>query len=212
MKLTSISYRCYNFLLLLRTNPDRKLLLLKILSLGIFFLKQCEVIKSTWCYFGVYKWKITDVMKATQKELTDSPVSTINIEDVHVINFLTLAISRHHINLSSYCGTEMVVTSPRHWWSCRPSVGVQVHGVDLISTTMTAFGEKDVSFCLLCLFAYAEGRYIQGWTIRTFLVCENAAGKLRQKWQATADAKFTIPENGLIVQPCTWCSQSFGTF
>ena len=112
--------------------------------------------------FGVLVvlWKITDVMKATQKELTDSPVSTINIEDVHVIKFLTLAISRHHINLSSYCGTEMVVTSPRHWWSCRPSVGVQAHGVNLISKVI-AFGEKDVSFFMqLCLFPYAEGRYL----------------------------------------------------
>ena len=41
---------------------------------------------------------------------------------------------------------------------------------------------------------------LHGSTIRPFRGCENAAGKLRQKWQATAGPKFTKPGNGLIVQ------------
>ena len=33
--------------------------------------------------------------------------------------------------------------------------------------------------------------------------CVNAAGKVRQKWQATAATKFTKPGNKTLVQPCS---------
>ena len=45
---------------------------------------------------------------------------------------------------------------------------------------------------------------LHGSTIRPFQGCENAAGKLRQKWQATAGPKFTKAGNGLTVEPCKY--------
>ena len=44
---------------------------------------------------------------------------------------------------------------------------------------------------------------IQGSSIRWAPGCENAAGTLRQKQQATAGTKLTKPWNGLIGEPCT---------
>ena len=44
--------------------------------------------------------------------------------------------------------------------------------------------------------------YIQGVSIKPFLGCKNAAGKLRKKKQATAGTKFTKPGDGLIEIPC----------
>ena len=43
---------------------------------------------------------------------------------------------------------------------------------------------------------------VQGFTIRPFPGCKNAARKLRQKWYA-AGTKFTKPGNDLIEKPCT---------
>ena len=43
---------------------------------------------------------------------------------------------------------------------------------------------------------------VQGSSIRRAPGCENAAGKLRQKWQATAGTKFTKPGACLILEPC----------
>ena len=51
---------------------------------------------------------------------------------------------------------------------------------------------------------------IQGFTIRQFPGCKNAAGKLRQKWKATAGTKFTKPGNGLVEIPCTYPRFSSG--
>ena len=43
---------------------------------------------------------------------------------------------------------------------------------------------------------------VQGTSKRPFPGCENASGKLRQKWEATAGTKFTKPGNDLLEVPC----------
>ena len=57
---------------------------------------------------------------------------------------------------------------------------------------------------------------VQGYNIRSFPGCENAAGKLRQKRWATAGPNSPNLGNGLIVKPCTgpeagkgWCLHLF---
>ena len=50
---------------------------------------------------------------------------------------------------------------------------------------------------ILCLFGE-----LQETSERPFPGCENASGKLRQKWLATAETKFTKPGNSLLEVPC----------
>ena len=45
---------------------------------------------------------------------------------------------------------------------------------------------------------------LQGFTIRPFRGCKNAAGKLRQKREATPGTKFTKPQNGLTEMSSMW--------
>ena len=44
---------------------------------------------------------------------------------------------------------------------------------------------------------------VQGSTNRRAPGCVNAAGNLRQKWQARAGTKFTKPGARLLVEPCS---------
>ena len=46
--------------------------------------------------------------------------------------------------------------------------------------------------------------HILSFTKRLVRGCENAAGKLRQKRQATAETKFTKPRTSLIVNLCRY--------
>ena len=80
----------------------------------------------------------------------------------------------------------------------RPSQGYQAQKLSYCRWThdSTALGR--------CIFLRRMRRMTyRAWLLRPFPSCENAAGKLNQKWDATAGTKFTKPGNGLIVKPCT---------
>ena len=118
-----------------------------------------------WIFEYVVSFLDLNALTAAQNDLTNSPGTGLNVEDIYIIEVLTPRQSScHHINLLSTGGAEVIWKSSGHRRSRCPCVCLQVQGVDLFCTCLIALKwvEWSVtsSWCIIRIYIYIKCEYV----------------------------------------------------